>query len=343
MSTETEINRRDGADLSRSDLLQRPPHGRLVGATTKPLIVTPTFVSRTDATPEAVRPHDAGSGVNRSGAEVAHPDRHPSALALEPDPNHAFEHFDEYWRKVHGPKFAYAEPGAANDAVLRYDQLHRIASGPSSAFRPPYRAMVDGSGRLVGDPAARVPAYRRPRWDGLAYIAYGSETEITAVLGQEQYARRIIADEQVAFRMVTREVAREYIIIPSERHRDPVSLVKIHRRRPDLTRAAFQERWLGVHADLVAGKAASAAHVRRYAQLHPFGSTQDDPEGSRIDGISVLSFASLNDVEDYLITPDHAAIEADEANFTDPAASEFWTAVTYAVINRLMPELATER
>ena len=76
MSTET--NRRDGADLSRSDLLQRPPHGRLVGATTKPLIVTPTFVSRTDATPEAVRPHDAGSGVNRSGAEVAHPDRHPS-------------------------------------------------------------------------------------------------------------------------------------------------------------------------------------------------------------------------------------------------------------------------
>lgn len=152
----------EAPDLARSDLLQRPPHGRVGGSTTKPLIVTPTFVSRTDATPEDERPHDAGSGVNRAGQEVAHPDRHPSALALEADPNRAFEHWDEYWRKVHGPKFAYAEPGTANDKVLRYDQVHRIASGPSSAFRPPYRAMVDADDKFVGNPAARVPTYRRP-------------------------------------------------------------------------------------------------------------------------------------------------------------------------------------
>jgi hypothetical protein len=330
-------------DLSRSDMLQRPPHGRIVGTTTKPLIVTPTFVSRTDNTPEARRPHDAGSGVNRSGEEVADPDRHPAALALEADPNRAFEHYDEYWRKVHGPKFAYEEPGTSNDRVLRYDQVHRIASGPSSASRPPYRAMVDAAGRLVGDPAAQVPAYRRPSWDGFAYIAYGAEADIEAVLGQEQYAERIIADERTVFRMVTREVAREYIIIPSARHRDPVSLVKIHRRRPDLTRAAFQERWLRDHADVVAAKAATGAYVRRYAQLHPFGSTQEDPEGAKIDGITVLSFASLNDVEDYLTTADHRAIEAAEAEIMDQNTSEFWTAVNYSVINRLVPECATER
>lgn len=336
-------NRIEAPDLTRSDMLQRPPHGRSVGSTTKPLIVTPTFVSRTDDTPEQDRSHDAGSGVNHSGAEVAHPDRHPTALALEGDPNLAFEHFDEYWRKVHGPKFAYEEPGTANDRVLRYDQVHRIASGPSSAFRPPYQAMVDASGKLVDDPSARVPAYRRPSWDGLAYIVYGAEEDIEATLGQGQYAKRIIADEQVAFRMVTREVAREYIVIPSARHRDPVSLVKIHRRRPDLSREAFQERWLRQHADLVAGKAATAEYVRRYAQLHPFGSTQEDPEGSKIDGISILSFASLNDVEDYLATDDYVAIEAAEAELTDLKASEFWTAVNYSVINRLVPELATER
>ena len=332
-----------GPDLARSDLLQRPPHGLVVGSTTKPLIVTPTFVSRTDATPEDERAHDAGSGVNRAGQEVAHPDRHPSALALEPDPNQAFEHWDEYWRKVHGPKFAFREPGTSNEKVLRYDQVHRVASGPSSAFRPPYRAMVDAEGKLVGDPAAHVPAYRRPDWDGFAYIAYGSEEDIEAVLGQEQYAKRIIADERTVFRMVTREVAREYIIIPSARHRDPVSLVKIHRRRPELSRDAFQERWLKEHADFVAGKGATAEYVRRYAQLHPFGSTQEDPEGSKIDGITVLAFASLNDVEDYLVTADYAAIEAAEAEFADPAASEFWTAVNYGVINRLVPELATKR
>ncbi|GEP07251.1 EthD domain-containing protein [Methylobacterium oxalidis] len=332
----------DAPDLAHSELLQRPPHGRVVGSTNKPLIVTPTFVSRSDVTPKDERLHDAGSGVNRAGREVAHPDRHPNVLALEPDPNRAFEHWNEYWRKVHGPKFAYEEPGTQNDRVLRYDQVHRIASGPSSDCRPPYRAMVDGEGRLVRDSAARVPTYERPSWDGFAYIAYGAEEDIEAVLGQEQYAKRIIADERTAFRMVTREVAREYIVIPSARHRDPVSLVKIHRRRSGLMREAFQARWLKEHADLVAGKAATADFVRRCTQLHPFGSTQADPEGSKIDGISVFAFASLNDVEDYVVTGDHAAIEAAEAEIADPRASEFWTAVNYGVINRRRPEVATE-
>ncbi|SDA33032.1 hypothetical protein SAMN02799622_05428 [Methylobacterium sp. UNC378MF] len=93
----------------------------------------------------------------------------------------------------------------------------------------------------------------------------------------------------------------------------------------------------------MAGKPATAEHVRRYAQLHPFGSTQEDPECSKIDGIWVVSFASLSNVEDFLVTADHAAIEAAEAEFADTGASEFWTAVNYGVVNRLVPELATER
>jgi hypothetical protein len=336
-------DRTDAPDLARSDLLQRPPHGGATRSTTKPLIVTPTFVSRSDDSSVQQRPRDEGANAGRDGRGVMRPDRHPESVALEPDPNLAFEHWDEYWRKVHGPKFAYEEPGTSNDRVVRYDQVHRVASGPSSGFRPPYRAMVDGEGRLVGDPAARVPAYRRPSWDGFAYIAYAEEADIARTLGQEQYATRIIADERTAFRMVTREVAREYIILPSERHRDPVSLVKIHRRRPHLTRAAFQAAWLREHADLVLSKAATTHYVRRYAQLHPFGATQDDPGGETIDGISVLAFASLNDVEDYLVTADHAAIEDAEQALADPETSEFWTAINYSVINRLVPELPTER
>ena len=334
---------RTAPDLARSDMLQRPPHGAATRATTKPLIVTPTFVSRSDDSHLERRPCDAGANVGRDGRSVMRPDRHPEAVALEPDPNLAFEHWDAYWRKVHGPKFAYAEPGTQNDRVLRYDQVHRVASGPSSGFRPPYRAMVEAEGRLVSDPAARVPAYRRPSFDGFAYIAYAETDDIAAVLGQEQYAARIVADERTAFRMVTRAVAREYILIPSARHRDPVSLVKIHRRRAHLSRTAFQEAWLGAQADLVCAQEATAQYVRRYAQLHPFGSTQADPEGSKIDGISVLSFDSLNDVEDYLVAPDHAVIEAAENALADPETSEFWTAINYSVINRLMPELATDR
>ena len=40
---------------------------------------------------------------------------------------------------------------------------------------------------------------------------------------------------------------------------------------------------------------------------------------------------------------DHWAIQADEAILADASRSEFWTAVNYNVINRLCPEVATER
>lgn len=329
-------------DFARADNEHRAPVRRAFTATTRPLIVTPTFVSRVDDTARNVRPGDTGSSKDRQGREVVNPDQRPHDLAIESDPNLAFEHWDEYWRKVHGPKFAWDEPGSSSEQVLRYDQLHRVASGPSCFFRPPYRAMVDDNGRLPTDPERRVPAFGRPRWDGLAYITYAQEADIERVLGQEKFAKRIIADEQTAFRMVTREITREFILIPSARHRDPISLVKIHRRRPELSRDAFQRRLLEAHAEEVMKAPATHEFVRRYAQLHNIGSTQKDPEGSKIDAVSILAFASLNDVEDYLVSDDHAMIEASEEALAGEG-SEWWTAINYSVINRLLPELATER
>lgn len=329
-------------DFDRTDNQHRPPLGDTRPASGKPLIVTPTFVSRVDDTPRGERPQDSGSAKSRHGYEVHFPNWRAGALAIEGDPNIAFEHWDEYWRKVHGPKFAWDEPGSSSAKVLRYDQVHRVASGPSSGFPPPYRAMVDESGRLPSDPWKHVPAFKRPRWNGLAYIAYADEADIEAVLSQEKFAKRIIADEQTAFRMVTREITREHILIPSERHRDPISLVKIHMRRPELSREAFQRSLLHDHADLVLAQDATREFVRRYAQLHNFGSTQEDPEGSKIDAVSILSFACMNDVEDYLVHPHHTAIQASEDALTGDG-SEWWTAVNYSVINRLAPEIATQR
>jgi hypothetical protein len=204
----------------------------------------------------------------------------------------------------------------------------------------PYRAMIDEEGLLPHDPWTRVPAFKRPRWDGLAYIAYAEEADIERTLGQDKFGKRIIADEQTAFRMVTREITREYILIPSERHRDAIGLVKIHMRRPELSREDFLQRMLREHAPLVLAQSATTEFVRRYVQLHNIGSTQTDPEGSKIDAVSVLAFASMNDVEDYLVSDDHAAIEASE-NTLAGEGSEWWSAINYSVINRLMPETAT--
>ena len=328
-------------DFDRTDNQHRPPLGATQAPTGKPLIVTPTFVSRVDSTPRGERPQDSGASKSRHGHEVHLPNWRPHALAIEGEPNLAFEHWDEYWRKVHGPKFAWDEPGSSSALVLRYDQVHRIASGPSSFFPPPYRAMVDDDGRLPGDPEKRVPAYGRPRWDGFAYIAYADQDDIERTLGQEKFDKRIIADEQVAFRMVTREISREYILIPSERHRDPISLVMIHMRASHLSREDFQERLLGEHAQLVLAQPATREFVRRYAQLHNIGSTQKDPEGSKIDAVSVLSFASMNDAEDYLASAGYAAIQASFDGMLDEG-SEWWTGINYSVINRLLPEVATE-
>ena len=329
-------------DFDRSDNQHRPPLGATHAPTGKPLIVTPTFVIRVDATPRGERPQDSGASKSRHGHEVHFPNWRPHALALEGEPNIAFEHWDEYWRKVHGPKFAWDEPGSSSAAVLRYDQVHRVASGPSSFFPPPYRAMVADDGKLPSDPEKRVPAYRRPRWDGFAYIAYAEEADIERTLGQDKFGKRIVADEQVAFRMVTREITREYILIPSARHRDPISLVKIHMRAPALSREDFQRRLLDEHAPLVMAQPATTELVWRYAVLLNIGSTQKDPEGSKIDAVSILSFASLNDVEDYLVSSDHAAIAQSEAALTGEG-SEWWTAINYSVMNRLMPEVATSR
>ena len=124
-------------DFTRADNEHRAPVRRTFTATTRPLIVTPTFVSRVDDTARDRRPQDERASKDRQGEEVEHPDQRPHDLAIEPDPNLAFEHWDEYWRKVHGPKFAWNEPGSSSELVLRYDQVHRVASGPSSFFHPP--------------------------------------------------------------------------------------------------------------------------------------------------------------------------------------------------------------
>lgn len=77
--------------------------------------------------------------------------------------------------------------------------------------------MMDENGPLPSDPWKRLTGFKQPCWDGLAYIAYAEEAGIMDTLGQDKFARRIIADEQTACRTVTREI----ILIPSEQHHKP--------------------------------------------------------------------------------------------------------------------------
>ncbi|MBX9623327.1 MAG: EthD domain-containing protein [Gemmataceae bacterium] len=328
----------------------RPPYLTTFQATDQPLIVLPAFLSRADSTPQAARPRDPNNVVGRDGKPLPEPAADPSALAFEPDPNLAYEKWDEYWRKVHGMRFTYEDgPDDKSMAVmLRYDQVHRLPGGPTSHFPPPYYAPVDEQGRLHSKVIGKIAAYKRPLYDGFAYMAFHSLDDLTLSFGSGKFPAKIVPEEQVMFRSVPHMISKEYILIASPTHRDPVSLVKVHTRAAGTTRDDFQKRWLYEHADLLVGKAATHQYVRRYAQLHNVGPAKEGdlfwhPVGSRWDGVTVMSFAGVTDLEDYLMTDDHAAVEAAERQLTDPAGSEYWTAVNYNIINRLYPERVTRR
>lgn len=58
--------------IDRVDNLYRPSLVKSIGATTKPLIVTGTFVSRVDNTARGERPLDAGSSTSKHGHARRH-------------------------------------------------------------------------------------------------------------------------------------------------------------------------------------------------------------------------------------------------------------------------------
>ncbi|MEJ7637386.1 MAG: EthD domain-containing protein [Singulisphaera sp.] len=317
---------------------------------TEPLIVLPAFLSRADATAPDDRPRDVNNVVGRDGQPLADPSADPSALAFEPNPNLAYEKWDEYWRKVHGMRFTH-EDGPEDESMavmLRYDQVHRIPGGPTSHFPPPYAAPVDEGGRLHSQIIGRIAPYQRPLYDGFAYMAFRPVEDLTLSFGSGKFPAKIVPEERVMFRSVPHMIAREHILIASPDHRDPISLIKVHTRHSRLTRGEFQGRWLGEHADLTLSRGATHRYVRRYAQLHNIGPAKEGdlfwhPVGSGWDGITVMSFAGMTDVEDYLMNDDYAAVERDEAEFVDHDRTEYWTGLNYNIINRIYPEQVTGR
>jgi hypothetical protein len=82
------------AELERTDNQHRPPLDDTQRPTGKPLIMTPTFVSRVDDTQRGERPQDNGSAKSRHGHEMHFPNWRAGALAVECDPDIAFEHWD---------------------------------------------------------------------------------------------------------------------------------------------------------------------------------------------------------------------------------------------------------
>lgn len=265
------------------------------------------------------------------------------------EPNDVFERWDEYWRKVHGSRILHADHEEDVNIIqrlLRYDQIHRVAAGPTSLYPPPYHPPVDNQGQLFDTILGHVENYKRPQWDGAAYLCYRSVEDFLMMSNSERTRLKIQPENETMFRDFAPVLAKQFIVLPSETNNDAITLVKTHTRQQHLDRVAFQDRWLNQHAQVIVVQSETEQYVKRYVQLHNIASeSEDDPffnlAASRIDGISILSFASMKDVESFLLSDAYKQIVEDEQSFSRPDMSEYWTGVTFSVVNQLQPELST--
>lgn len=327
--------------LFRSPYLQPLPDNG------QPLIALCSLLARADNTPLTERRRADGHLLDLAGNAIADPAVDAAANAFEGNPNLNFEHWGEYWRKVHGVRFIHAEEqdDRSLERLLRYNQLHRFAPGPSHTDAPPYRVPVDAQGKLWPTVIGHVDAYRRPRWDGIACLNFASTEDIAIVLSNVRVREKILPEDQAIFRDIAPVLARQYVIAPSPSGNEAITLVKLHVRHPTLSRAAFQQWWLHNHAPLVAAQ--SKCWARRYVQLHNIGPTEPGhplyhPQASTLDGVTLMNFTSVNDLEDFLCSSAQVLIAADEAQMMDSTASEWWTTIGMVLVNRVAPEIATD-
>lgn len=304
-----------------------------------PWIVLAGLVMRADSTAdEERRTPRAGYFVNRAGQGVCDPGVEDTTPALAATPAREWEAFDAYWRKTHGPKLIHDEgPEDEVTPLLRfYLQQHRIPSGPTSDDALPYTAQVGDDGLLVSDPEARVRPYARPRFDGLAQLAFGDRADLFRFFdadgGLGKYTNKVVPDEKVFIKGLAFQLCEEHVVIESPAsRRDPVLLIKNHVRHPSLSRDTFRELWRGSHAELIASLPEAGEVVRRYTQLPNVGRPVDpiyDEVGDAIDGVSVMAFANMNDLEEFLGGESYAEIARDERDF---CSSEYYTAINYVI------------
>lgn len=314
-----------------------------------PLVCLPFPLTRVDNTPKADRDMFPTNSIGTDGKPVSDPDLEPGRLALEQNPNLMYEHWDEYWRKIHGPKFIHKddEKDPSTDYVMLYNQVHRLTSGPSSLFPPPYAPMLGEDGKLSEHPSQMVPKYRRPKWDGMAHICYPSLSEVTKFFVTDKYKNKIIPDEAVFLRVALVFASAQYIIIPGNEVPDPIVMVKFYQRK-DGTREDFQQKLLWDHADFVRDQADTKKYVTRYALLLNIGPhDKNDPlyqeAGQKVDAMAMMSFKNMTDCEAYLSGDDFRAIETKEDEISIREKSEWFTAINYNLVNKIGKETVTDR
>jgi EthD domain-containing protein len=332
------------------DSLERPPYLATSPGGNEPLTVIFSFLSRADNTSLDVRPRAPANLIDLEGHPIPNPADPSAQNAFGQNPNINFEKWGDYWRKVHGVRFTYTEDTTDTSLqdLLRYDQLHRAPGGPTHLTPPPYHAPSTEDGRLYDSVIGRIPAYQRSKWDGVAYLQFQDVAALGRVLSSERFLTKIVPEDHAIFRTVAPVIGSQYIIRPSMTGREAVSLVITHTRRPGLSRAEFLVHLLDEHARVVLAQPTANKLILRYVQIHNQGSEDPADENfipftANYDAVSVLNFATMNDVEDYLMSPGYRIIEESRGRISASQATEYWTSTNFNIVSRIAPEAVTGR
>lgn len=303
-----------------------------------PIAMYPILLSRSDNSSEQERERCPGCTIDNTGKPLEHPELTPEQNALEGNPNLMFEHWDEFWRKVHGPRVAYkesAEEYLAKTACTYY-QVHRLPAAPSSAFPPPYKPLTDENGVLYSHIWDKVPAYVRPSFDGLVYWAAPTVAKLIPIGYSATATEKINHEGNLFNRNWGGSMSAEYVIIPSDMENyPPICTVKLHRRKSG-SQEELQQHLLHEHSERIVQGELAKKYFRRFAYIFNINKKEDEPFynelGISFDAISVTYFRNMAECEAYYGSEEYRAIQEIENTLLDTNRSEWWTGMVYPVV-----------
>jgi uncharacterized protein (TIGR02118 family) len=228
-----------------------------------------------------------------AGPYVAAPRRDPMlklVYLLRRKPGLSLEEFQAHWLERH------ATFGRSNPAVRRYVQYHALANDP---IREALAQAGDG---------ATAESY-----DGVAIAWWDSLDAMRAAMQGDEVAAALEDEKHFIDHGRSVAVLTDEHVIVEPIGEAPIVLIECLRRRDDIDRSTFSERWL--HHGHIGREAHARGLLQGYIQNHVLA--EDDARVGEIDDLG-----SAEESWDGVVTAYFHSLAVAKELFTSPLASE---------------------
>jgi hypothetical protein len=189
------------------------------------------------------------------------------------NPSWTRDDFLSYWYQQHGPRCVSARGFIQH--VRKYVQYHPI------------------------------PSFTDDGWDAVAELWFHDTNEVRAAFNEPDYLNLIRADELKMSRLdsVNALATSESTVWADNGGPWGLQLFSFIKRRPELSREAFDDVWATVHGPMVAGHSRVRSLVRRYLQNRLLPRDLEDPMNTGLtrpfsfDGVITAQFENIEDLK----------------------------------------------